>query len=596
MRASLAPTPKRANGARPWRPHSLVSGLIFTLLALACDAPAPAVIEVAFPHPQTTDTVGPYRVTAVTAGVATGATIHWGVDVDSGDPVTPLEATAMSLTSEDHWIGHIPGAHAGAVVHMYVEVVGPGGSGRTATETFVVLAPDGACRVDSECPEGALCDRLEGRCQRPPEMCANDGDCRQDYVCVEGACRLRGAGCADDGTCGSGQVCLDGQCVPTPECEADEDCADGVCVPPGRCADEMECAPGDPECADPPCGADDYEPNDDLTAESLGTISADSPVLGSLCPTDVDHFVFFPPGDRVVISADGRIQAETLGPAGAVIDRGTGGPNGDVVLGAPPAGGFVRLQTAMERVDYRVEVPQPSRTRCGEDVFEPNNARGEATVLGGNGADLQGRVCADDSDWFRLRRRPEDAAGRVSLVPLDEGELRWEMRGDGDQVFAQGSVSAPFDFDYPAVDGPLYFVVGCGECRGDVRYRVATAMSMMECAEDALAPNHEPERGVSIPTDVELVDLVACAGADDFFEFEKDEGAEIDIEISYAEFGGDLTAEVIARFGRFRLEAVGEDGMLGLTVPRRVNGGAYLLRVGLIGSGSNVYELRIEAR
>jgi hypothetical protein len=570
--------------------------LAFTFLALACDAPAPAIMEVAFPHPQTTDTVGPYRVTAVTAGVATGAAIHWGVDLISGPAPEPLESVAMSLTNEDHWVGHIPGAHAGAVVTLYVEVVGPGGRARTATETFLVLAPDGACRVDSECPTGTLCDRIEGRCHRPPEACGDDGDCPQDYVCVEGACRLRGDGCVDDEACESGQVCRSGQCVPTPECEADADCPDGVCVPPGRCVDEVECAPGDPDCADPPCGADDYEPNDVPTAEALGTISVRSPVMGSLCPTDVDHFVFFPPGERIVINADGRIQAETLGPRGQVIDRATGGPNGAVVLGAPPAGGFLRLQTEVERVDYRAEVPGPPPSRCGEDVFEPNNDRGEATILGGNGADLQGRICADDSDWYRLRRRPEDAAGRVSLVPLDEAELHWEMRGSGAQILAQGSVSAPFDFDYPGVEETLYFVVTCGQCRGDVRYRVATAMSMMECAEDALAPNHDPEGGVSIPTDAEIVDLVACAGADDFFEFEKDEDAEIHIEITYAEFGGDLTAEVIARFGRFRLEAVGEDGVVALTVPRRANGGAYLLRVGLIGSGSNAYELRIEAR
>ena len=91
----------------------------------------------------------------------------------------------------------------------------------------------------------------------------------------------------------------------------------------------------------------------------------------------------------------------------------------------------------------------------------------------------------------------------------------------------------------------------------------------------------------------QLLDLVACADADDFFEFEKSEDAEIGIEITYPEFGGDLTAEVIARFGRFRLEAVGEDGRLTLTVPRRANEGPYLLRVGLLGSGSNTYELRI---
>mgnify|MGYP001178856092 CR=1 FL=1 len=56
-------------------------------------------------------------------------------------------------------------------------------------------------------------------------------------------------------------------------------------------------------------------------------------------------------------------------------------------------------------------------------------------------------------------------------------------------------------------------------------------------------------------------------------------GAEIDIEISYAEFGGDLTAEVIARFGRFRLEAVGEDGVVTVTFDGASPGGAQRARI-----------------
>ncbi len=582
----------------PRRHRVRVLGLLFSwlLCSTGCDAPAPVVVEVAYPQDRTGDTLGPYRVTAITAGSATEVMIRWSVADGAGLPPQPFEASPMAEARTDHWVGHLPGAPAGAVVHLYLEATGPGGSSRTSAQRFRVLPEDGVCRVDSDCGPEQICDRLENRCHTPPAVCADDGDCAQDYVCVGGACRLRGAGCVDDAQCPAGLVCRDGQCLPPPECGDDEDCPDGVCVPPGRCVEEGPCTPGDPGCPEEACGLDEYEPNDALDEMVLGTVSVGSPVQGSLCPTDVDYFVFFPPGDRVVINADGVVRAETFGPGGEPLEARDGGPSGTIILPAPPGGGFIRLATDAEAADYRVEVPEVAPSACGMDVFEPNGGPDEATTLGGNGADLQGRICSDDTDWYYIRRRPENAPGRVSLVPLDEAQLEWRLQDDSDQVYAQGGGTAPMGFEYQGFEGPLYFVVSCPECSEDVRYRVTTDTSMMTCEDDALAPNHDPDRPVSIPARADIVDLVACAGADDYFEFEKDRDVEVGITITYPAFGGDLVAEVVARRGRYRSEVVGEDGRIELLVPDRANDGGYLLRIGLLGSGSNTYELQIESR
>ena len=152
------------------------------------------------------------------------------------------------------------------------------------------------------------------------------------------------------------------------------------------------------------------------------------------------------------------------------------------------------------------------------------------------------------------------------------------------------------NIDYDAVEESLYFVVHCPECERDTRYRVTTDTATMTCEDDALAPNHDPERPVSIPPEADIVELVACAGADDFFEFEKARDREVFVRVTYPAFGGDLVGEIIARQGRFRTEVVGEDGEIEMEIPRRANRGDYLLRIGLIGSGSNTYELQIESR
>ncbi len=87
--------------------------------------------------------------------------------------------------------------------------------------------------------------------------CKSSQDCldQQGYgkVCVEGRCQE----CANDGDCKEGFVCRANKCVPKPQCQADADCGSGQRCENERCvaaAREEAAAPAAPsvpaECQD----------------------------------------------------------------------------------------------------------------------------------------------------------------------------------------------------------------------------------------------------------------------------------------------------------------------------------------------------------
>lgn len=239
--------------------------LLPVALVIACDPPAPRLMEVVTPG-KTADVRGPYQVTAVVRGVVSEVRLFWMVgDPEEGPAVHSMDARGGA------WRGEIPGQRHGSEVRLWIEAEGPGGEARSPTgsgvHVFNVLHHDGACVVDGDCPVGEVCDRLEGRCHVPPEPCEDNGDCAADYVCVDGACRFRTERCAGDADCGEGASCVEGRCVGDAPvdcgggCPPDHVCEDGACVPVdneacGGCPDGLRCLAEIGECVE--CHADGH--------------------------------------------------------------------------------------------------------------------------------------------------------------------------------------------------------------------------------------------------------------------------------------------------------------------------------------------------
>ncbi len=244
----------------------LTRAALVALLAVACDAPSPRIVEVEAPG-DTRDPAGPYQVTTTTRGQVDEVVIGWRTGAGA-------EGVADSRRlSDGRWVGGVPGQPRGTQVFLSVVARGPGGSARFPGEgehAFEIRAEGGACRVDGECLDDEICDRLRGVCKLPPETCADDGDCGQDYVCPApgSRCRFRPSTCDEDADCGAGLVCRQGVCITPPDCEIDADCGggaaciDGRCVGRDECRVDRECPPERPSCtsgrcvAELPCGGD----------------------------------------------------------------------------------------------------------------------------------------------------------------------------------------------------------------------------------------------------------------------------------------------------------------------------------------------------
>ncbi len=270
----------------------LTRAALVALLAVACDAPSPRIVEVEAPG-DTRDPAGPYQVTTTTRGQVDEVVIGWRTGAGA-------EGVADSRRlSDGRWVGGVPGQPRGTQVFLSVVARGPGGSARFPGEgehAFEIRAEGGACRVDGECLADEICDRLRGVCKLPPETCADDGDCGQDYVCPApgSRCRFRPSTCDEDADCGAGLVCRQGVCITPPDCEVDADCAggaaciDGRCVGRDECRVDDDCPPDRPSCIGGRCaGRDecrvDRECPPDRPSCTGGRCVADLPCGGD-CP------------------------------------------------------------------------------------------------------------------------------------------------------------------------------------------------------------------------------------------------------------------------------------------------------------------------
>jgi hypothetical protein len=100
------------------------------------------------------------------------------------------------------------------------------------------------CRSVDDCGPGATCRGVPPRCQPPPSVCEEDGQCPADQGCKlpQAVCD---ALCARDADCESSEYC-DGEfcrarCEQTADCLDERVCVQGECVPAPSCPSDETC-------------------------------------------------------------------------------------------------------------------------------------------------------------------------------------------------------------------------------------------------------------------------------------------------------------------------------------------------------------------
>ena len=317
--------------------------------------------------------------------------------------------------------------------------------------SLVNLCPSGQ---NAECPDGFRCSTTNSVCEEDLG-CAENADCPSNEVCNKGlhACVPRCSAetqgdvcagaercinemcvqCGGDGDCGPGLRCdAAGRCSAGNRCYANQDCkVPLICyVPTGACLDKpppcvsddnclktQRCEVATGRCIARACQPDAYEPNNTLAA-AYGAQGNKEYLSLTLCANDVDFYALpLRRGDQLGVNVNADPFAETT--FTTLIEDGTGRVVGSGKLlasfvASTNASYYVAISTTDQFQKYTVNFLLSRGTPCDDDAFEPNDAPATATVVNA-GSQLDGRVCPQDGDHFKLTV-PAGKGATVSLI------------------------------------------------------------------------------------------------------------------------------------------------------------------------------------
>lgn len=300
------------------------------------------------------------------------------------------------------------------------------------------------CTAATDCAPGLLCDAA-GRCSAG-SRCYSDRDCAVPLVCLPqtGACLPAPPPCASNDTCAADERC---------------DVSAGRCVPRA-------------------CQRDRYEPNDDAGAAFQVTAAAYRAL--TLCPGDVDWYALpLARGDQLGVNVDADPFSEGLFSTQVKDGAGRTVASGKLLASytAPTAATyFVVISVASDVEDYGVTFLTARGTPCDDDAHEPNDSAAQPTALNAS-SEVDGVVCPQDEDWFRLGTAPDGGALRVRLTAYEAGRgplVLCLFPGDGGAALGCSSEVQPALSS--ATDGQLVRVSGASA-------RVANAYTL-----EAMAP------------------------------------------------------------------------------------------------------------
>jgi len=313
------------------------------------------------------------------------------------------------------------------------------------------------------------------------------------------------------------------------------------------------------------CVDDSYEENDDAAG---GAPVGDGNYPGlAACPTDPDWFlVDLDVGDELTVDvlfahADGDIDLELRGPAGALLDSSTSttdeesvGPWTAAVAGAHQVQVWLDSETdAVPGADYEMDVYVVPfvTTPCTDDAEEDNDDPSAATVFTGPGV-LTGLIaCDSDLDWYAVDLLAGEVASFDAFFSHAEGDIDLELY-DSAATLADSSTSVTDDerVNFVAVTDETIFlqvelVNDLGVVPGNTYELELNVGLATTCVPDTEEPNDSSATATVLPSTGDLVTgLTACDTDDDWYAIDLTSGDTLDVDVLFTDAEGDIDVEL----------------------------------------------------
>ncbi len=375
------------------------------------------------------------------------------------------------------------------------------------------------CREDVDCGAARVCNTFTNLCTTPTTGCTSDDECDTGARCdtIKASC----VECLDSLDCADGFSCdqLTRTCAAQQGCINDGDCDNDVCEPTQhlcvQCFLPAHCPSGECDTVTSTCLAtcdddDDTEPNEGAQAATLASGAEHS---GSICPGDVDEFLFQGSGsvDAVLTVDGGRLALQLKDDAGAVLSSGAAALSIDGL-----AQGTYRLVVRGldddVEADYLLKLTVAPDVACVELDAEDNDSSGSALDIPSSGALRSGSICDGDVDFWTFDADVGDDV-TVSVTPGDgSGVVSIDVL-DGNTILASGAAGSDAVVDN-APGAALFVRVQASD--GDVGYslRVTTAAAPPQCIQQDAEPNDTEAQARPLTPDTTQSGQICAADID----------------------------------------------------------------------------------
>ena len=203
--------------------------------------------------------------------------------------------------------------------------------------------------------------------------------------------------------------------------------------------------------------------------EDARAIDLDALVAGTSCRSDPDTF-------RISVENPVFVLESLDGDSTIVLFEYAQDDRSEVTTNTITEGQSIQLSSNVfglkgndGSVDYRFRIfDEPIiQPMCEDDRLEPDNEQDQATTIGAAGARVNGAICPDDEDWFRIRQRNRDREG-VVLVKTLATAVQFELSTqDGeflDRIQVGTEEESPWaTTEYPDVNQNLFGHFRCVE-------------------------------------------------------------------------------------------------------------------------------------
>lgn len=328
--------------------------------------------------------------------------------------------------------------------------------------------------------------------------------------------------------------------------------------------------------APPQCVQTDAEPNND--AAQAAVLVAGTTVSGQICAADVDQWRIAAAAldDVTVILTGTSVRARLFDAGGAVLGEGTG-----TFTVTNVAAGVYRvevrgaLSTTEAAYSLRVNlVAEPTPDPCVEGGVEPD-AFVTPRAIATDGTNVAGRICADDTDFFRFTVVGTQIV-RISARFIDaDGDLDLRLKDSTGATITSAAGVTDEELIIRSLDAGSYVVEVFGFDDAENTYSLAITTAG-PCTDDGFEPNDSASRAT--PTGPRPITATRCSGNDDLYAITLGAGDTFTATLTTPPGSGELSLALLNKTGGFLQSDVADGAARRLEVSS-LAADRYLIRV-----------------